>query len=520
MNNYTNSHLSLLTYIIILIVLATKILSIYYMQSKRSLPIEPDDALVYISNAKSFYDDIYKNKQTTNSIKTITSKTFEKAKTQEKIIINKINFRFTKNLFIFYSISFGFFTNILDIDELKVWWASTYLFQILLIFSFILLCKNLCSDKISFNISLIGFLYCSYFFNPFYMATPFSYCVVFGLLGITLIESRKRYLKNIGYVFKFLSLILHPFGFFILLFYVSYLLLKSLITQNDWIDHLKKIITLSTLLLIIFLIESVLRKKFLINLDFLVYDTLYNSYGLNMNYLKSSYDRVFNKFKYFINNYSLFKSQIIGFLIFISSLVSIFLRKNYKLLFLIGILNISILLSIFHVQPNWPGELGIRILTFSSFFFIIAYSELFSEIFEKLNMQPKIKYIIFYIFLIASLGKMLHLNYKVVDKRANKNNFNFKYEKFKNSVLENITEDYTIIVDEYFTLHLLMPTLSSNKILFKQNFFNDQNFDWEQKFSKDEKLFYIGKNINNITIDKNVVNINSKNSIFIDNFFE
>ena len=38
--------------------------------------------------------------------------------------------------------------------------------------------------------------------------------------------------------------------------------------------------------------------------------------------------------------------------------------------------------------------------------------------------------------------------------------------------------------------------------------------------SKDEKLFYIGKNINNITIDKNVVNINSKNSIFIDNFFE
>ena len=65
-----------------------------------------------------------------------------------------------------------------------------------------------------------------------------------------------------------------------------------------------------------------------------------------------------------------------------------------------------------------------------------------------------------------------------------------------------------------------MPTLSSNKILFKQNFFNDQNFDWEQKFSKDEKLFYIGKNINNITIDKNVVNINSKNSIFIDNFFE
>ena len=54
MNNYTNSHLSLLTYIIILIVLATKILSIYYMQSKRSLPIEPDDALVYISNAKAF----------------------------------------------------------------------------------------------------------------------------------------------------------------------------------------------------------------------------------------------------------------------------------------------------------------------------------------------------------------------------------------------------------------------------------------------------------------------------------
>ena len=105
------------------------------IHSERELPIEVDDAYVYISQAHMFYDNYDRTKETTSSVISIAKLTLENDTSDNVQNVSRYYGWAAHQAYYLYSATFGFFTEILNINPVKVWWSFAYITQILVALS-------------------------------------------------------------------------------------------------------------------------------------------------------------------------------------------------------------------------------------------------------------------------------------------------------------------------------------------------------------------------------------------------
>ena len=126
------------------------------IHSQREMPIEVDDAYVYISQAHMFYDNYDRTNETTSSIQSIAKLTFENDTSNNIQNVSRYYGWAAHQGYQLYSAVFGFFTEVLEIDSVKIWWSFAYVTQILVAISvFLMISLYIGSNRIPLIITSI-----------------------------------------------------------------------------------------------------------------------------------------------------------------------------------------------------------------------------------------------------------------------------------------------------------------------------------------------------------------------------
>jgi len=219
-------------FFVFFIFFTVQVCQILYIQYNRQIPVEPDDALVYTGQAYLLYNDFFKKKKTHKELKTNTKNTFNKETDfVKKKIISSIHLRFTENLFFFHSLIFGFFTEFLKIDPFNVWWGFNYFFRFIFSCACFLIAKKYSSNLLSSIGSLVCFLIIPYYFNAFYMATPFvfSICLFFIFYLLYVRQKIKGFFLCLMLI---LPPLIHPVSLYLILFFSFYHLILFYFYKN------------------------------------------------------------------------------------------------------------------------------------------------------------------------------------------------------------------------------------------------------------------------------------------------
>lgn len=496
-----------------LLVLLIKISSVIYLDVKRELPVEPDDMLVYSYQASSIYESTNSVKNNKKIFKDKINQTFKNSTDeQEKIIIQKINFRFNQNLFPIYSVIMGFFISVLKFQATSVLWASNYFFQVLLSYVFIKFSKKYSNSYIEFFIILVLLLSTSIHFHQYYFPTPFVISVILFLLSfLRLIEKNLNYKKKtINFILLILSFGIHPGGIIFNFIIMFYLLTETFLFKNKNFDHILKFLFFTSLIFIIFALIFYLIFK--IDITNLFYENLYEREIFNLSsYVTNAY-YAFVKFYHLYESLSLLNNFTFGLLLHSLSLFFLYKKKTFWLLRLIIIFYFFSFLSILHLLPNQYGDIAERIHVMMYFFMCIPIGLFLSFLLDKfLKKNILISFFILIIFLFN-----FSQNFNVLKIRANKDNYHNEFENIKSSI-SNIDMEKAILIGDFFTLHIVLNITKDHVIkLNNRNFFigQKQDISWTDNEIDIDNFFYIGKPEKFIKHNDKIIFLNKENSYF------
>lgn len=496
-----------------LLVLLIKISSVIYLDAKRELPVEPDDMLVYSYNASNIYESNNLEKNNKKIFKDKINQTFKNSTDEQaKIIIQKINFRFNQNLFPIYSVILGFFISVLKFQATSVLWASNYFFQILLSYVFIKFSKKYSNNYIEFFIILVLLLSTSIHYHQYYFPTPFVISIILFLLSfLNLTKKNLNYKKKtINFILLILSFGIHPGGIIFNIIFIFFLLIEIFLFKNKNFYHILKFLFFVSLIYIIGALISYLIFK--IDITNLFYENLYEREIFNLNsYITNAYF-TFKNFYNLFESLSLFNNFTIGLLLHSLSLYFLYQNKTFWLLRLIIIFYFFSFLSILHLLPNQYGDIAERIHVMMYFFMCIPIGLFLSFLLKKfLKKNILVSFFILLIFLFN-----FSQNFNVLKIRANKDNFSNEFENIKSSI-SNIDKNKTILVGDFFTLHIVLNVTKNHAIkLNNRNFFKGQKQDitWADNEVDIDNFFYIGKPQKIIKFNNKNIFLNKENSYF------
>ena len=485
------------------IVLILKFLSFYQIEKNRNLPIEPDDAFIYMTHAFLLYEDKLRQGKTWESLKDFIFSTYDNEKSdigQDVTEVSKIERVLTTPRYFLYAKIFGLIDRSTKIDKVKIWWIINYITQLLILISFYCLIQLFFKKNNNFykSILLIASFFLLISIKLHIMATPTTIGCSIYLISIYLIlKSKKNIFILLGYFLNFVALHFHPSVFLISGIFISYFLIFLFFDNNK--IYFKNFLKLLSPVFIALFLEQTLST-----LDFNRYLGIFETEYIGQDISKISGLIEIFKFNFpkalslFLNMFKpwipfFLHAKLIMVLIYFFSIYIAY--KNNKNLFVLNLISLCLFFigCFYFISIKHPGILilytshaiiPLIILTiFSMYFSVSEYLE------KKFGFK---KYLI-----LSALVTTIFINntisyYNVLEKRINDENYeNIIYEimKFKEDII-NKPNDVIIIGDDDI-LWMFTSLYSDTHIYLSDSMRKNDKF-WSFKKNYNVKG-YIGK---------------------------
>lgn len=489
------SRFKLIHLFIILVVI--KFLTIYSIQTKRELPINPYDAFFYIAQSHLNYEDPSRSGKTIRSIRDFTQSTLKEEGFKE-LDTEMIELSgYLDQHYILYSKIFGLVFKYSSIDKIKLWWIFNYISQLIIFTSFVCLMKTYSINKNFYNDKII--LIASFFLVlsiPHHISsTPMTWGTSFYIISNYFIFFIKNKVINyLGILLNCISLFFHP-G--IILIAAIFLMMRGIIfitskSQKNLIDFLKLLIPILPIIFLGPLIELLeVQKNYNSNNIFFMIEknirlNLIDNFQFNFKrtiviFSKSFFPLVPFFFKYLF------------VIIYIYSLFVIF-KKNRELFFLnIGALMMIFIGCFYKISISHPGHITyylLQITTPVALICIFNMYEIFSsKIDKKFNLKKgtSITIIALLIFIPNSFEY-----YKMIKIRTNIQNVENITQKIKNFNTENFKDSKNaIIIGDKLTLGIFLSMYTNTNIYLDDKIRSKGRF-WTHK-QNHSVIGYIGK---------------------------
>ena len=438
------------------------------IHSQRELPIEVDDAYVYISQAHMFYDNYDRTKETTSSIQSIAQLTFENDTSDNVQNVSRYYGWVAHQAYFLYSAAFGFFTEVLDINPVKVWWSFVYVTQILVAISvFLMINLYIGTNRIPLIIASILCVFISIEIVHQITATPLTIANSILLIGWYFINKsiKSKILWIVGGPLIALALHVHP-GAFVVLGLLSFSSLVFWYLGFEHKEHYRNIFFFSvSMVLFIVLIESLLVYVFNGDryLSVVGYKTLASTrHDMTLIELLSyNFSETKERLKDFtdLNSFKNFGIYLFLFALYIT----------YKLNTKVFIINLIFLLGnvvgLLHYVPYHKGELIEYIGQSQLIFIAMAFSYLYFRIiqFANNNKRNAINIVILIIFSIFIFNKY-QSTIAQIESRSSRHNFQNEIPKIKEFV-ESLPKETSVIIGDEFTYIMMLSEISNRHIM-------------------------------------------------------
>jgi hypothetical protein len=485
------------------------------IHSQRELPIEVDDAYVYISQAHMFYDNYDRTKETTSSIQSIAQLTFENDTSDSIQNVSRYYVWVADQLYFFYSATFGFFTEILDIDPVKVSWAFAYVTQFLIALSVILIAGlYLGGTSLQFVVAVILSAFVSVEFTHQIKATPFTIANAILLIGwwainVNRLKNRVRWL--FGGLLIALSLHIHP-GAFVVLGLLSATALIIWVWKNNTeqksVFFYTVFIVLATALIenFVFYIMNGERYLSLINTETLA-STRHQMSVLE--FITFNFRETFSRLMNFSNFLSV-RSGYLSLYLYLFALLSLFFL-NKKLLIVNIVFLLGTVAGLLHYVPGHKGELIEYVGQTQIIVMAMAFSVFYVYIFNTLKRHKKyyLHYGFITILALSFLVKNLSSTGSQIDKRAKRHNFPNQVEEIK-EFSNNLPQGTSLIVGDEFVYIMLLSEVDDRSIVLADHM--RKNGIWSVPKNIPRPSGYIGKPVNKVFVGGIPYNINNNNN--------
>ncbi len=439
------------------------------IHSQRDLPIEVDDAYVYISQAHMFYDNYDRTKETTSSVQSIAKLTFENDTSDNVQNVSRYYGWAANQAYYLYSATFGFFTEVLDIDPVKVWWSFVYATQILVAISVFLMIKlYIGTNIIPLVITSILCVFISIEVVHQITATPLTISNSVLLIGWYFINKsiRSKVLWLLGGGLVVLALHIHP-GAFVILGLLSF---SSLIFWylgfSSQKHHLKVfsftvLIVLSSLLIESIFVYAFNGDRYLSVIGYKALAYLRHDMPL-IELLSYNFSETKERLKDFtdLNSFKNFGMWLYPFSLYIV----------YKLNTKVFILNVVFLLGnivgLLHYVPYHRGELIEYVGQSQLIFIAMAFSYLYLRIIQSTKNKNKYVFniavlIIFSTFVISKYQSTIGQ----IESRSSRHNFDNEISQIKEFV-ENMPEETSVIIGDEFVYVMMLSEITNRHIMF------------------------------------------------------
>jgi hypothetical protein len=439
------------------------------IHSERELPIEVDDAYVYISQAHMFYDNYDRTKETTSSVISIAKLTLENDTSDNVQNVSRYYGWAAHQAYYLYSATFGFFTEILNINPVKVWWSFAYITQILVALSVALMINlYMGTNRIPLIIASILCAFISIEVVHQITATPLTIANSILLIGWYFLNKsiKSKVLWLVGGTLIALALHVHP-GAFVIFGLLSFSSLVFWYLGFEHKEHYRNIFFFSvSMVLFIVMIESLLvyvfnGDRYLSVVGYKALASVRHDMTL-IELLSYNFYETKERLKDFTDLNS-FKN--LGIYIFLFSLY-----VTYKLNTKVFIINLVFLLGnivgLLHYLPYHRGELIEYIGQSQLIFIAMAFSYLYFRIIQfvknnnKRNMLNIVILIIFSTFIINKYQSTV----SQIESRSSRHNFENDTLKIK-EFIESLPKDTSVIIGDEFVYIMMLSEISNRHIM-------------------------------------------------------
>jgi len=472
------------------------------IHSQRSLPIEVDDAYVYISKAHMFYNDYDRDKESVSSIRSIAKLTFENDHSDDIQNVSRYNHYAVWKGYYAYSAAFGFFTEILEADPIKVWWSFAYITQILLAISIALMINlYIGTNRIPLIISSVLCTFISIEIVHQITATPLTIANAILLIGWYFVNksAESKILWLIGGILIALSLHIHPGAFIVLgLLSFSSLIFWYLDFSNQK-QHLKLFVFASLIVFFSLLIESI--SVYVFNgdryLSVIGYKTL-ASIRHDMTPLELLSYNFFETRARLRDFAELYSVKSLGMLLYFSSLYITY-KLNKRIFVLNVVFLIGSIVGLLHYLPYHRGELIEYIGQPQLIFMAMAFAYLYIEIFQLLkNKYKRVSSIILLIILSLFAIDKYQSTVSQIESRSSRHNFSNEVSKIKEFV-ESLPKETSVIIGDEFTYIMMLSEVSDKYIMLADHMRKGGKL-WSVPDGIPSPSGYIGKPLKEVSV--------------------
>jgi hypothetical protein len=514
----------LITSLMMLFMITYKVLVVGALHSQRELPVEVDDAYVYISQAHMFYDNYDRSKETTQSVKSIALLTLENDTSGNiKNVSRYYGWAASKSYFL-YSATFGFFSKVLDIDPVKVSWAFTYVTQFLIALSVILIARlYLGGTEKQFFITIILCAFISVIFTHQIKATPFTIANSILLIGWWAVNENtlSRYIRWLfGGLCVALSLHIHP-GAFVVLGLLSttsviFWFREGNTDQKNIFFH-SVIIVLASILFEVFIYYGLNGERYLslFNIETLL--TNENKLGIS-ELIAFNFNETFARLRSFSDFLSIRYQNFSIYLYLISLLFLFFLNKKLLVVNVVFLLGTAV--GLLHYMAGHKGELIEYIGQTQIIFMAMSFSIFYIFIFNKIKINHFLYSGIIAFFILLFIVNKLSSTLNQIEKRAQRHNFPNQVEQIK-LFTNNLPKDTSLIVGDEFVYAMLLSEISDRPVIFADHM--RKSGIWSLPSNIPKPSGYIGKPVKEVFaggIRYKIDNTNKSNDRIIFSLFD
>ena len=468
------------------------------IHSERELPIEVDDAYVYISQAHMFYNDYDRTKETTSSIQSIAKQTFENDTSNNVQNVSRYFGWASNKTYYLYSAAFGFFTEVLDIDPVKVWWAFAYVVQFLVAISVILMISlYFGTNRIPLIVASILCIFISLEIVHQITATPLTIANALLLIGWFFLNKAKKskLLWLVGGAIVTSALHVHPGAFVVFgLLSFSSLVCWCLDRVNNF--HHRNIFFFSIAIVSsVVLIESLMAylfggERYLSLIDHKSLASTRHDLSMfelfSFNYVETK-DRVVD-FVYLFSNiygfypheeswrpdvvYGLTAFEGIGVLSYLFALYFSF-RVNYKIFVINVVFLVGNLVGLLHYLPYHRGELIEYIGQAQLIFIGLAFACLYYKVIQVVNniSKPSLR-VTFYFGMLIAFSSFILAKYEAttsqIDSRSSRHNFVNELPAIEQFV-NNLPVGTSVIIGDEFAFIMALSTITNRSFMLSDH---------------------------------------------------
>ncbi len=508
--------------IVLLTIVAYRAVVIGTIHSQRELPIEVDDAYVYISQSYLFYNDFNREGNTSQSVQSIAKKTLADDGSNNIQNVSRYSSWATYKGYFLYSSVFGYFTEILKIDPITVWWSFSYITQLLIALSIILTIKlYVKGDNLVFIIASALCAFISLEVVHQITATPFTIANALLLIGWWMVNQIERghLICFGGTAIVFLALHVHPGSFVVLALLIgSSLCIRFFLKEAS--SFYATLCGIGAIILAVG-IESLVVGMFHGEryLSLLGYQTpAIVRHNLSLYELVAfNYNETLERLNNFVSLMSTEAFALGKILYFLGLCVAYRLNKKILIVNIIFLLGVG--LGLLHYVPYHKGELIEYVGQTQLIFIAIVFASLYACV-VRFKKNAGLSLVMICVLMVSFSVQKYKLTMNQIDARANRHNFSNQISEMMRFV-NGLPQERSLIVGDEFVYTMVLSQTTNRHIVFADHM--RKTGVWSVPENHPKPAGYVGKPVKEVFVSGNsykLANAEDDKEIIFSNIFK